>query len=96
MDNFDDEQQDSSEEMNNLLNKLMPWRREIIIVLFIILIMLVVFLGFAYGGLKVCNDLDGILDSSFKCHPDYKPEGAIEPVMEQSLFTLNYTPKNVH
>ena len=48
-------------------------KRYLMIILFIVLIMLVVYLGYAYGGLKVCSDLDGILDSDFKCHPDFNP-----------------------
>lgn len=59
------------EELIRWRDKLMPYHRYIMIGGIIILIMLVVFLGFAYGGMRVCSDLDGILDSSFKCHPYY-------------------------
>lgn len=49
------------------------WHREITIILFIVLIILVMFMAYAVGGLKVCSDLDGVLDSGFKCHPNYEP-----------------------
>ena len=62
---------EASEKLNILRRKLMPWQKEIMITLFIILILLVVFLGYAYGGMKVCSDLDGILDDKFKCHPNF-------------------------
>lgn len=58
-------------ELERLRDKFMPWQREIMIVGMIILITLVVLLGVAYGGMKVCNELDGILDDKFKCHPNY-------------------------
>ena len=64
----------SAEEVVRLIRKLLPYQRPIMIVGMIILIMLVVFLGFSYGGLTVCNDLDGLLDSKFKCHPNYYKE----------------------
>ncbi len=54
-----------------LRDKLMPWQKEIMIVGMLILIALVVFMGFAYGGMKVCSDLDGVLDDKFRCHPNY-------------------------
>ena len=63
--------EDDFKELNKLRDKFMPWRREIMIVGILILIALVVFLGFAYGGMKVCSELDGILDDKFKCHPNY-------------------------
>lgn len=59
------------EEVGRWLDKLLPYKRYIMIGGTVILIILVVFLGYALGGLKVCNDLDGILDSKFKCHPDF-------------------------
>jgi len=49
-------------------------RRYIMIIGIIILAMLVVYLGYAYGGLKVCSNLDGILDSDFICHLDSNPQ----------------------
>jgi len=52
-----------------LRDKLMPWHKQIMIGGIIILISLVVFLGYAYGGLVVCAELDGLLDADFKCHP---------------------------
>ena len=59
------------EEVTRQLDKLLPYKRQIMITGFIILVLLVVFMGFALGGLKVCSDLDGLLDSEFKCHPSY-------------------------
>ncbi len=57
-----------------LRDKLMPYQKEIMIVGMLILIALVVFLGFAYGGMRVCSDLDGVLDDKFRCHPNYYNE----------------------
>lgn len=59
------------EELDKFKRKLMPYHRYIMIIGIIVLILLVVFLGYAYGGLKVCADLDGLLDSKFKCHPNF-------------------------
>lgn len=71
----DDEITDGiGEELEKFRQKFMPYQRYIMIVGIIILIFLVVFLGYAYGGLKVCSDLDGLLDSKFKCHPNYTPQ----------------------
>ena len=61
------------------MERLVEWKKQlpynikryIMIIGMLILIFLVVFLGVAYGGTKVCNDLDGLLDSEFKCHPNY-------------------------
>tara|TARA_R100000750_G_C2317183_1_gene84864 strand:- start:555 stop:869 length:315 start_codon:yes stop_codon:yes gene_type:complete len=61
----------TNDELNKAFDKLMSYKRPIMIWGFIILVLLVVFLGFAFGGLKVCNQLDGLLDSKFKCHPNY-------------------------
>lgn len=65
----------SSEELtqwfNDIRDRMDPYRRYIMIGGFIILITLVVYLGYALGGLRVCADLDGLLDSEFKCHPDF-------------------------
>ena len=54
-----------------LRDKLMPYQKQVMIVGMLILIALVVFLGFAYGGMRVCSDLDGVLDDKFRCHPNY-------------------------
>ena len=56
-------------ELERLRDKFMPWQREIMIVGMILLIALVVFLGFARGGLEVCNDVGGFFDWKLKCHP---------------------------
>jgi len=55
-------------------------KRYIMIIGFTILVMLVVYLGYAYGGLKVCSQLDGILDSNFTCHPYYNPTSELDAV----------------
>lgn len=57
-----------TEELEKFRDKMMPYQKYIMITGIIILIMLVVFLGYAYGGLKVCSSLDGLLDNKFKCH----------------------------
>ena len=57
-----------------LRDKLMPYQKQVMIVGMLILIALVVFLGFAYGGMRVCSDLDGVLDDKFRCHPNYYNE----------------------
>ena len=80
------------EEINMRLDKLLPYKRQIMIAGFIILILLVVFLGFALGGLKVCSDLDGLLDDKFKCHPNYYNDTQ-SPIIEPD-FKLEI--KNVH
>lgn len=79
-----------SEEIERLRDKLMPYQRYIMIIGIIVLILLVVFLGYAYGGLKVCSELDGLLDKSFKCHPNYKPEPIYNiPQTIVPNFTIN-------
>ena len=74
--------------LTNQLDKLLPYKREIMIVLFIILILLVVFLGYAFGGLRVCTDLDGLLDDKFKCHPNYFNQ--TPPIYNGTGFKLNF------
>ncbi len=70
--------------------KCMPYQRYIMIIGIITLIFLVVFLGYAYGGLKVCTDLDGLLDEDFKCHPDYTPERTYNsPIPNIVNFTIH-------
>ncbi len=72
-------------EAERIKKKFMPYHRYIMIGGFTILIFLVVFLGFAYGGMKVCSQLDGILDNKFKCHPGYELDLMYN--QEPSLFT---------
>jgi len=62
---------DSDQEFEKLVDKLMVYQKQIMMGGFIVLFILVVFLGYAVGGLKVCSDLDGLLDSGFKCHPGF-------------------------
>lgn len=51
-------------------DKLMPYQRQVMIYGMILLIFLVVFLGYARGGLDVCNALGGRLEVSpgLTCH----------------------------
>ncbi len=70
-DDPEEDAHDYSKELGAIMDRFMPYQRQIMIVGSIILVMLVVYLGFALGGLKVCSDLDGLLDSKFKCHPNY-------------------------
>ena len=58
-------------EFGKIFKPFMPYQRYIMIYGMIVLIFLVVFLGYAYGGMKVCSKLDGILDENFTCHPDF-------------------------
>ncbi len=65
----DDTENITIEPLEKLRDKFMPWEREIMLTGMIILIALVVFLGFARGGLEVCNDVGGYFDWKLKCHP---------------------------
>lgn len=81
---------DVAEELNRFRQKFMPYQRYIMIIGIIILIFLVVFLGYAYGGLKVCADLDGLLDKSFKCHPNFTAQQLYNyPIPEVSKYNFN-------
>ena len=55
--------------LNRLRDRLMPYQREIMLGGMILLITLVVFLGFARGGLEVCNSVGGHFDWKLKCRP---------------------------
>ena len=59
------------EDMNRFRERMAPYQRYIMVIGFTVLIILVVFLGYAYGGARVCSELDGLLDSNFKCHPGF-------------------------
>jgi len=80
-----------TDELIRWRTKLMPYQRYIMIGGITILIFLVVFLGYASGGLKVCNDLDGVLDNKFKCHPNFEPE-TNDPF--QLSANMTFIPKN--
>ena len=82
---------DWGQEADRIRRKFMPYQRHIMIYGLIILIFLVVFLGYAYGGLKVCSDLDGLLDSKFKCHPNYKPNvtNPNQPVLPNIILNVS-------
>ncbi len=74
---------DHEEGMDETIEKLQAWRDELpynkkrytMIVLFTVLILIVVYMGYAYGGLKVCTSMDGVFDQlRFECHPsEYEP-----------------------
>ncbi len=55
--------------LDRLRDRLLPYQRVIMLTGMIILIALVVFLGFARGGLEVCNSVGGYFDWKLKCHP---------------------------
>lgn len=90
---------EDSEVTDDIKDALFKWRDElpynkkryIIITLFTTLIMLVVFLGIAYGGMKVCSDLDGILDSTFKCHPNFYTQQRQFDAVGMPFTILNVT-----
>ena len=77
---------DLSEELDRVREMAMPYHRYIMIIGTITLIFLLVFLGYAYGGLKICSDLDGLLDDKFKCHPGFFKQG------EGSLLNFKGSP----
>ena len=60
---------DSFKRLFELRDRLMPYQREIMLTGMFILIALVVFLGFARGGLEVCNSVGGHFDWKLKCRP---------------------------
>ena len=65
--------------------------RIVIITCMFLLAMIVIFMGFAYGSARVCNQVDGFLDSKFKCHLDYNKPKQIVPETPSFLipnFTL--------
>ena len=81
----------SAEEVVRLMRKLLPYQRPIMIVGMIILIFLVVFLGYARGGLDVCRSLDGLLDPKFKCHPNYYSDleqNSLDPIRQSYVLPL--------
>ena len=83
----DEEVANIGKEFVRIRQSLMPYQKYIMIGGLIILIFLVVFLGYAYGGLKVCDDLDGLLDDKFKCHPGFFTEQG-----ELDLVYINNSP----
>ncbi len=66
---MDKEDEADMQQLYRLREKFMPYQREIMLTGMIILIALVVFLGFARGGLEVCNDVGGYFNWKLECHP---------------------------
>ena len=84
-----------NEEFSKLFKPFMPYQRHIMIYGMIVLIMLVVFLGYAYGGMKVCSELDGILDDNFTCHPDFQQDQQRRVNSVGQVFMIpNFTEEN--
>ena len=66
---MDKEDEADMRQLYRLREKFMPYQREIMLTGMIILIALVVFLGFARGGLEVCNSVGGYFNWKLECHP---------------------------
>ena len=80
-----------NKEVGRVFKRFMPYQRQIMIVGMIILIFLVVFLGYARGGLDVCRSLDGLLDPKFKCHPNYYSDleqNSLDPIRQSYVLPL--------
>lgn len=89
--NEDDVTDSIHDELGKRFKRFMPYQRQIMIVGMIILIFLVVFLGYARGGLDVCRSLDGLLDSKFKCHPNYYSDleqNSLDPIRQSYVLPL--------
>ena len=84
-----EEDHDEMADLDNIRAKFMPYQRYIMIVGLIIMIMLVVFLGFAYGSARVCNQLGGFLDDRFKCHLDCNPSSDDPNIIYPGGLMLN-------
>ena len=67
-DQIDEDMDKFSQWMVNFRDNL-PYNktRYLMIVGFTMLVLLVVYLGYAYGGLKMCTQVGGILDSDYIC-----------------------------
>ena len=74
-------------ELNRFRDKFMPYQRYIMIVGIIIMIILVVFLGYAYGSARVCNQVGGLLNNKLVCHLDCNPPP--KPPLYSNGFKLN-------
>ncbi len=92
------------DDIDKVMDSWKKWRDElpenrtryIMIVGFSILFILVVLLGVAYGGMKVCSDLDGVLDNKFKCHPDYYAnQTIIVNMVPQFIVAQNNSQHNI-
>lgn len=45
------------------------YQKIIVYICFIVIIILFIFMGFVYGGAKVCQDMGGYLNDKLKCLP---------------------------
>ena len=83
------------EEENNItvdiIGPMIPYARPIIYCCVILLVFILLFIGFAAGGYKVCSQGAGFLDNKFHCHPGYynRTEEKIFPYSNEVLD--NYT-----
>jgi len=72
---IDRSKEDEDEDMAGFTDAMLKFREElpynkrryIMIIGFSILVLLVVYLGYAYGGLKMCTQVGGILDNTYTC-----------------------------
>lgn len=60
-----------TEEIDSIKGRLAPYQRPILIIGITLFLIIIFFVGFGIGGFVVCHQQEGLLDDSFKCHPDY-------------------------
>ena len=56
---------------NKIKKAIGPYQKPILYSCIIIFFILLLFVGFATGAAKVCNQMAGFLDNKFHCHPGY-------------------------
>lgn len=65
--------------------------KKVISICMILLVLIVVFLGFAYGAARVCDQVDGFLDDRFTCHLGYNPDPSPSTGLPLVIGTVNYS-----
>jgi len=65
--------------------------RYIMIIGFIILVLLVVYVGYAYGGLKMCTQVGGILDSDYICQLEFTSQSSNKDNVGMPFIVPNIT-----
>ena len=90
------EEKDDGFKMQDLVDTVPIHKRKYVVLgCLTILIISVVVLGFAYGSARVCSQVDGVLDGSFVCHPNYNAQ--FKPVDPNGLYigidTYNNNPE---